>query len=190
MKRFYMVYSIALIMALVFVGTAAAEGQRPENKRGLFVGGFGGPSVKAGILSDTQILFIGGRGGVRLTRSFSLGGGGYFGLPYDKAGEVGIGYGGVWAEYALFPEKRVYPSVKMLFGGGGVGYLDDDGSEKSKGFFIAEPGVNLNVKLTEFLCISPGIKYMWTSPDTFSALEKDGIGGLQATLMLKFGKLD
>jgi hypothetical protein len=189
MRSVWTVFAIILTMAMMSVGTATAEERMPDGKRSWNGGGFGGPCVKAGGFSGTPLLFLGGRGGVRVTKSLALGGGGYYGFPVDQAGEVGLGYGGLWVAYAFFPDERLDLSLETLVGAGGAGYEASDGGERSSPFLAVEPGINLHLRLTNFFSISPGVRYLWTRPGALPAPGGGDIGGLQATIMLRFGRL-
>ena len=141
----------ATIALLAFVLAPAAFAGDDEAPRTLFsvadlrFSGHGGPVLRGTTLGGEPAFLAGGRGGLIVNDSLSLGFGGC-GTGYTEAkavfeGEekrIGLGYGGFMAEYYFFPKELVFFSVGCLAGAGSVSdfyYRADDESA----FFILEP---------------------------------------------------
>jgi hypothetical protein len=171
-------------------------------------GGFGGPVVKFTRLDGEFGLLLGGRGGWIINHSFSIGGGGY-GLVTSIPGPAGtgemteplltVGYGGFEMEYVRHSGRLIHSSLSLLIGGGGAGYHekaeedwdfqnDVKGNPTWDSFFIAEPGIGLELNVASFFRINAGASYRFVSGVDKNGLTNGDIGGPSAVLTFKFGK--
>jgi len=171
-------------------------------------GGFGGPVVKFTRLDGEFGLLLGGRGGWIINHAFSIGGGGY-GLVNAIPGPAGtgdmaepllaMGYGGFEMEYVRHSGKLIHSTLSLLIGGGGAGYHektdedwdfgnDVDDNPTWDSFFIAEPGIGVEMNITSFFRINAGASYRFVSGIEKNGLTNEDIGGPSVVLTFKFGK--
>ncbi len=160
-------------------------------------GGFGGPVLKVTPINGKTGVLIGGRGGWIINHSFILGGGGYGLVSNIAANAPGPGgepyidfsYGGLELEYIHQWERLVHTSFGLLIGGGEVRNRRANGSNSgnSKGFFTLEPWLNVNLNVTTFFRISPGISYRWVTGANSSAASDSDLSGVSGILLLRFG---
>ena len=169
-------------------------------------GGFGGPVVKFSDVSGDLGVWVGGRGGWIINfdenHAISLGGGGYglvtdhlvpelnFGDPESEYFAM-IGYGGFIFEYTNRSYQLVHFTASTLIGAGGLmirdgNYNDMDHSPDS--FFALEPGLNLELNVTDFFRIGAGLSYRLTSGIGRAGFSDSDFSGLNGTLTFKFGK--
>lgn len=167
-------------------------------------GAFGGPVLMYSRVLDRDALFVGGKGGLIANRSFVLGAAG-FGmvsrvLAPEGAPEGGenlkldFGYGGLWLEYILLPDKLVHASIGALIGGGGLSYrrirrgplesriVEDDI------VFVAEPSASLELNILPSLKAALGVGYRYVGSVDVSGLRREDLRGLTGSLTLKFGR--
>lgn len=148
---------------------------------------------------------FGARGGVIFGHNFALGVGGrafineynYVEAINRDASLVG-GYGGFFAEWIIAPKFPVHISVPALVGLGGVAYstLDQENSdyvkvndiENTETFFIAEPGIELELNMTKFFRIAVYGSYRYTTDLNWTKTPVDVLNGYSAGLIFKFGK--
>jgi hypothetical protein len=159
-------------------------------------GGFGGPVLHVTELNGEIGLMVGGRGGWIINHQFAVGIGGY-GLvthiePKDFRTDtyLEMGYGGVVLEYIEGPHKLIHFSTHILVGAGGVDYryryFDRDFADPDA-FFIAEPGVNVILNVTEVLRIGLGGSYRHIRGVDLTGTSDSDLSGPSATLTLKLG---
>ncbi len=171
-------------------------------------GGFGGPSLRITKINGETAVLVGGRGGWIINHVFMIGGAGY-GLVTRNAAktpgllgekDLDVGYGGLEMEYYVNPNDLIHGSVRLLLGGGGVAYREDVMATSHRdmdGFFVAEPGVSINLNVTHFFRISAGASYrIVTGVDAPTDIlghpapltSNADLSGPSALLTLKFGK--
>ena len=161
------------------------------------VSGWGGPLVRVGEFAGTTSGFIGGRGGVLLGGSFTIGGMG-MGLINDNIREPGptgrqltMGYGGLYLEQMFAPSKLVHVSVGTLLGGGGASWMDRQDRRvqtPTDGFFVIEPELSIEVNVTRFLRIGLTGSYRRISGLDLVGLPSDQLDGPMGGLSFKFGR--
>jgi hypothetical protein len=171
-------------------------------------GGFGGPVVKFTQIDEDFAVFTGGRGGWIINHRFILGGGGYgvandieFDDPNsDKPLYMDFGYGGLEMEYVFSPKKLFHFSVQGLIGAGGLSldytkhtddHWDDDGDDddvESEAVFVAEPGINAIVNVTNFFRVGIGGSYRMVSSVDSKIVSASDLSGPSGHIVLKFGK--
>lgn len=169
-------------------------------------GGFGGPVVKVGSLAGQTGIFVGGRGGWIINHAFVIGGGGY-GLanqdmevtPRGLSGQnlpgeyrLEMGYGGLELEYVHRSRKVVHASIQALIGGGTAGYRDRDWERtyESDAFFVAEPGINLELNVSRPFRVGVGGAWRFVSGFEMASLPDltdDDLSGFAGVLTFKFG---
>ncbi|MCU0612045.1 MAG: hypothetical protein MUE60_09690 [Candidatus Eisenbacteria bacterium] len=173
-------------------------------------GGFGGPVVKLTEIADEFGVIAGVRGGWIIDHRLTLGAGVY-GMasqnmeldPMEIGGVPGqeyrleVGYAGLELEFAAQPHRLMHVTLQTLVGGGGVAYLegeraghwDDEDAQtlSSDGFFIAEPGINLELNVAKPFRVALGASYRFVTDVDLQGLANEDLSGLGATITLKFG---
>ena len=110
----------------------------------------------------------------------------------------GYGHAGLMTEYVLHSGKRVHLAFQ-LFGGGGftTQYLrhpdnfSNDYTHHSYDedcFFVAEPGVTLEMNVFRWMRFSPGVSYRAAFNSSGKGLSDDALSAMSYNLTLKFGK--
>ncbi len=163
-------------------------------------GGFGGPSVKITAINGENAVLAGGRGGWIINHTFILGGAGYGLVTNVNAKKtdsvhqyIEMGYGGVELEYIASSDDLVHLSLELLIGGGGIRFKDENNDDFENhhpmtGFFVLEPGVNVNLNVTYFFRIAGGVSYRYISGLQSPLSTNSDLCGTSAVLTLKFGK--
>lgn len=210
MKRLSAILALSLFM---FTSLASAQEQETLFSSPVEHGGFGGVVSKLTPIRGEMAYMVGGYGGWLIDHRLMLGLGGY-GLvtnvrattqaeqAYSPFGEplyVEFGYGGLMFEYILAPHKLVHVNAQVLIGAGGVNYredwydnmLDDNHARRygrTEALFVAEPAVNVELNLTEWMRLSAGASYRFVNGvDGLIGLENKDLSGASGQLALKFG---
>jgi hypothetical protein len=155
-------------------------------------------------IQDRDALFFGGRGGWVANHRFVFGAGGFALVtriaPPEGAPEIGedlrteFGYGGLWLEYILLPDKLVHASFGTLLGGGAVAYsrirrtARQDRQVESDVVFTVEPVLSAELNLTRFLRMSVGVGYRHVASVDLAGLRQEDLSGFSGSVMLKFGR--
>lgn len=154
-------------------------------------GGFGAPVVKFSETLDRFALLIGGRGGWIINESFVVGGGGYgltnqYNLAVDA---LEMGYGGIDLEYVNRPNELVHISLNVLLGGGGARFYPGTSlAYWESGFWVAEPGVNLELNVAPVFRMGFGASYRAVDGLAIPGLSNASLSGWSGNLQFKFGK--
>jgi hypothetical protein len=199
-----------LILTALMLGVATAASAQQEQTvfDGNFsVAGFGGPEVRYTRIADQDGLMLGARGGIIVNRSLVLSGAAYGMVteidsptPSDPlalfaATDIRFGYGGFQLEYIVKPDAVAHVSLSALVGGGatqqvidrpGRGVRDDDEIGETDGFFVFEPGVNLEVNMTRWLHLAGGVSYRAVNGVERPYLSNSDLSGISATVGVKF----
>jgi hypothetical protein len=190
-----------MIMALLMVPAClAAQGEQTLMSGPIESGGFGGPVLKFTELVDEFGLLVGGRGGWIINHTFVLGAGGYglanrdnFEFLVDgRARQLEMGYGGLELEYVNRSHELIHFSVQALVGAGGADWgrdfdFDPD-FDDGDAFFVAEPGLNIIMNVTEFFRVGFGGSYRFVEDLELPGLSDDDLTGPSGVLTFKFGK--
>jgi hypothetical protein len=199
---------LAFVFALCVAGAATAQQEETLLSGPVTFGGFGGPVLKMTRLHDSFGFLVGGRGGWIINHTLSIGGGGYGlvnriegpdGIPGMTDPLLSVGYGGLEIEYIRRSGRLVHPVISLLLGAGSAGYREsweedldpgNDGEDNPTwdSFFIAEPGIAVELNVTGFMRIDAGASYRFVSGLDKNDLTASSIGGPSAVLAFKFGK--
>jgi hypothetical protein len=199
------------VLMLGAASTAFAQQERTLFEGNLDVAGFGGPEVRYTRIADQDGLMLGARGGVILNRSIVLSGAGWgmvteIDSPPNSDGsfdiqaltDIRFGYGGFQFEYLVKPDAVAHVGLSALVGGGATqrvfdrpgrdGFRDDDDNRigDPDGFFVFEPGVNLEVNVMRWLHMSGGVSYRIVNGVERPNLSNDDLSGISATFGVKF----
>lgn len=171
------------------------------------------PSVQAGPAQGTTGFWAGGRAAYLMNHRVALGVAGY-GLasvhrvgPIAKASSTRIlsGYGGLLTEFIIAPGKVAHLSIPVLIGAGGIEYHGrpdsgglaggrKSGTEPSDhletdAYFVAEPGLALELNLFKYCRLSLGGTYRVVSGMKMEKSTNADFSGLTGQATLKFGIL-
>lgn len=163
-------------------------------------GGYGGPSATYTRIVGTDVLMVGGRGAWLIDHRFALGGAVQglipIGAPYTASSgrqyDLRMGYGGLWLEYTLFPERMVHGSFGSILGlgwlnlegGGGPGR----GAPRTDLIVAIEPTAMAEVNMTSFFRLGAGVSYRYVGGVDFEGLESSELRGFGGNVVLKFGR--
>lgn len=172
-------------------------------------GGFGGPAIKVSNVAGDPGHWVGGGGGwiinLNEQHALSLGGGGYglvtehsvtfvtepdFGNP-DEDYYIHNGYGGFKFEYINHSHRLLHATFSSLIGGGGLSTRQADYSydnDDPDPYFVFEPMANVEVNMTEFMRITAGVGYRYTSGINSAGFDDSDFSGITGTVTFKFGK--
>ncbi len=182
---------IPVIFALIFGFSAIAQEESEEMKT-LFKrsgsdkisnGGYGSFSIGYTQIESKGALQMGGRVAWIANHKFALGLAGYGFVnnldnnysnndpsEYFLAG----GYGGIFFEPILMPNRPIHVSFPVILGAGGISAVEADNWESSHNnrsnyyydsdaFFVFEPGVDVEFNITKFFRIALGASYRLTN---------------------------
>jgi hypothetical protein len=172
------------------------------------VGGYGAISMRYTQLEDRDAFVFGARGGIVMGHvvSLGLGGAGFFNdVHYDATTGTDIslagGYGGFFFEPVIMPKFPVHVSFPVLIGAGGVAIVsvdDDDDwdesfkSESSDAYMVIEPGIEVELNITNFFRFCVGGYYRYTSnvdiSDPQYNIPTDILRGFSGGVTFKFGR--
>ncbi len=167
------------------------------------IGGYGGLSVLYSQIDAKDAFIFGARGGLIMGHIFTLGiaGTGFINDSHldnilDRNVSLAGGYGGMFFEPIIFPKFPVHISVPVLIGIGGVAYTsvevrewdNDYFVEDSETFLVLEPGLEMEMNLTQFFRFSMGAYYRYTSEIELLNTDKDVLNGFSFGVNFKFGK--
>ncbi len=185
------------VIVLVIAVAWNASGQSVET-----VFGKGGAKVKGAYAVAAQRFsaidgqfanFIGGYGGVLFQSDLLLGTGAFallngqsIDIENDASTARQLTYVGLVAERTFRSAKAIHVTANLLMGAGFIGEqnrLPGGGTYSiiSRGAFVAEPTLNVEVNLTQWFRAGAGVGYRWVA-------DKGNYSAPSATLSLKFGK--
>ena len=118
----------------------------------------GGVEMKYSAIGNKHEVFYGARGGWQATDNFLFGYGGYVSGTVFNGTPVGyhvdMSYGGITLEFQRPVDERLSFNFPILIGGGGAWLNGTDFPDEgpySTGFFVAEPGASISMKVAPFL---------------------------------------
>lgn len=175
-------------------------------------GGYGALTMKYGKILEQDAFFAGIRGGWLINHRFTLGiaGNGLVSnvqndlwLPEDPEPDLEArlftGYGGLLLEPVLLHKYPFHLAVPVVIGAGGATYglvdtdyqgccyYNVDFDDRGYAFFVAEPGIELEVSLTRFMRINLGASYLYTSDVNLPDVDPQLMHGFMGSFGLKFG---
>jgi hypothetical protein len=158
------------------------------------IGVFGGPNFKIGLIDKNVGLFAGGEGGVIFNNTFLIGGGGYDLITNVDAGsslspemQMNMSYGGLILGYVNKSSQAVHYNLQFLIGSGEISWSQKNGwlifKDKDEypeyghdSYFVFEPGVGVEMRLTKFFEMNFGLSYLMTL-DVNSSITTTGSNG-------------
>ncbi len=204
---------LALLLILVFAfqfGYSQDEYRDPDEMSTIFSkrrsnGGYGALSFGYTEIDGKDAFIAGARGGWIINHSIAIGLGGYGfvnDLDYDNVFnddhdyDLAGGYGGLFIEPIIGSKMPVHLSFPILFGIGGVSYIEDHNhwdywwsdDEHSDVFFVLEPAVEVELNMTRHFRLAITGSYRFTSDIEMLDTDPDILKGFTAGLVFKFGK--
>lgn len=165
--------------------------ERPEDASYL------APKMKFSTLNDSLAYWPGVGVGWILGSVVTIGFEGYLlasHTPLENAAlsPFSMAVAGMVFEAIPSPESRSHLAFNVLMGVGGAqagGEMDLD-SLARHGFYVVEPGVNIEFNLTRNIRLCPGVSYLWISGNVPGMRSKWDISETAFNLKLKFKKPD
>ncbi len=172
-------------------------------------GGYGAMTFNYSQIDGKDAILMGARGAWVIGHGFALGFAGYgflndYSFNQYLAGGRNVnltgGYGGLLLEPIIFGKFPVHVSVPILIGAGGIAYTStwnpypydhhnfDLLIEDATGYFVVEPGLELEINVVRFFRIALGGYYRYTSRIKLYETPEDVLNGWSAGITLKFGK--
>lgn len=193
-----------IIIILMFLSRSAAA-QVQDSTETLFksdvkVSEIWTPEVKFNSIQGNIGSLIGFYGGAVFNRMFLLGISGGANLTHPT---VNYGYFGAIGQYIYKPTSLWHFSAQLLLAYGSTkdyedpksGVLDNFMNVSGAGFFLMEPGVNLELNLSKRLTLVAGISYRYVSGldennenVSISHVTNEDLSGVNFNIGLKFGK--
>ncbi len=193
---------IILLLASLFAAPVYAQDETLLGDQPLESGWYGAPTIQLTSVNGKAGVLVGGRGGWIINHTVALGFAGY-GLANDIEANVSgpdgepyldLAYGGFQVEVILQSSRLVHYSLHTLIGGGTVGFRDGwaddhDGYDHRNmdGFFVLEPGANLDVNVTTWFRTSLGVSYRYVSGISSGATTNSDLRGPSGMLSFRFG---
>lgn len=221
---------IAVFFALV-IGFSAIAQEESEEMRTLFKrsgnekvsnGGYGSFSIGYTNIDSKDALQLGGRVAWIANHKFALGLAGYgfvnnLQKTYDSDEDpsqyfLAGGYGGIFFEPILMPNKPVHVSFPVILGVGGISAVESNSWESSHNnynntyyydsdaFVVFEPGVDVEFNIVKFFRIALGASYRLTNginlkykylDDNYNEqivqVDKNALNSLNFQIGFKFG---
>lgn len=167
--------------------------------------GFGSVDLKVSQWNEQTALLVGGHGGIILNNQFIIALGGYgittrskFTDPNDQENMyLGGGYGGLILGYSIFAKEVFHVNFPILFGGGGIDVLEDednvftngfDNIVETSGFFIVEPGMELEINIARFFRFAIGGSYRFIEGANLDNVANSKLNDWSTHVSFKFGK--
>ncbi len=173
-------------------------------------GGFVGFSTKLGETNKQEDAWLGGEVAAIFGNNLAIGVAGYGLINTIESPNLDFndspqfyqsGYGGIYVEPILFNRKVLSLSFPTVLGGGGIaetrvgGVIDDfedfdlEASDlhNSDFFWLAEPGVAVNLNISRWMRLSAGASYRYAYSVDSALVEDDRLNSLNGNVSLKFG---
>jgi len=159
------------------------------------------PEVKLNRIQGQTGTLVGGYGGVLINDKYLLGFTGGVNLGHPT---VNYGYFGGIGQVVVYPGKMVHMSVQLMLAYGSTkdyenpknGLLDNFWNISGERFMITEPGVNLEVNLSERITFVTGVSYRTVSgidPNNeyvdITHVTSQEMSGVNFNIGLKFRKI-
>lgn len=171
---------------------------------GKLTGFNGGPIWKSGVLNDQMSFWSGGYLVIGIDHKLNIGGAGYGLISnvnsnyVDYNGNGGyvfeMAYGGVLIEPVLWDDKLVHATIPILLGGGAASVsnvrvydLGWNGYNDATAFYVAEPGINMELNVFRHLRLGLGGSYRLVSGSSLINTTDFDLSGFNGNLSLKFG---
>lgn len=202
--------TLLILLGLGFLLSSAQEDKEDNNISTIFSknrknGGYGALSFSYTQIDSKDAFLMGARGSWIIDHSFAIGLGGcgfindvnYHGwLNNDLSNNLAGGYGGIYLEPILAPRLPVHLSFPVLFGIGGITWVEDyrswenwifDDSNQDV-YLVLEPSVELEFNMTRHLRLAGSIGYRFTTNIDMNNTNPNILKGANIGIIFKFGK--
>jgi hypothetical protein len=176
-------------------------------------GGWGAPTAAYTRIMDQDAMLAGVRGGWIIDHRFTLGIAGHglvtkvtnpdyqrplignVQLPVDNA-QFFLGYGGLLLEPVIAYRSPIHITLPVIIGAGGCGYFYSDEYaldeyyfevSDSQGFFVLEPGIELEMNVIRLVRLGLGASYRYTSNLDLPGTSPTALHGWNAGITIKVG---
>ncbi len=186
---------------------------------GRLSGAYGAFDMKVSPVNDEINLLLGGQAAVIFNEHAYIGVAGYGLSTREKFDGIdarlpendpnrdiridmsGFGYGGLLFGYTISPNSLIHIDIPVVIGAGGVDLTDDKitisdndftlkPSIESSAFFVAEPGLNIEINMARFFKLGLGGGYRYIYGTDLQNLQDSDLSGWTANVSMKFGKFD
>lgn len=195
---------IAILSLFLFAAGANAQQTETLFSSDISHGGFGALVFGATSVNGQIAYFRGTRGAwvINLSdeHSINLGLAGYrTGNEFDPSNwtvpgvnepEMRTNYSGFEIEYVNRTHRLFHYSIQTLIGSGNVRYdrIDFGPDRRSDNYFVLQPGVNLNLNITNWFRLSGGFHYRYTGGVNLEGTSNSDLSGFATFFTLRFGK--
>jgi hypothetical protein len=205
--------SLLIILGLGFLLASAQENKDSESdqittifsKKDRSNGGYGALSFSYTQIDGKDALLMGARGAWIIDHSFAIGLGGvgfindvnyHSWVNTEINHNLAGGYGGIYLEPIIAPRLPVHISIPVLFGVGGISYVDNRDNwdnwiyddTKNDAFLVFEPAVEIEFNMFRHMRLAGSIGYRFTSKIEMQDTNPDIMEGTNIGLVMKFGK--
>lgn len=217
MKKVLLILIVALVLIPVFGQTDSTKAKKhqdyyPKEIKTLFgpnagSGGYGAITLGYSLVDGRNALLLGGRGEWVIGHGLGLGVGGYGFVndPIYNASDnfyysLAGGYGGFIIEPIIFGRWPIHISLPVLIGAGGVALTSysqdiflqiepyDTYFEDAAAFFVAEPGVELELNLVKWMRLAFFGNYRYTTNlMSTGSINENALNGWSAGVTMKIG---
>jgi hypothetical protein len=177
--------------------------------RNVSYGGYGALTINYSQIHSMDAIVIGARGAWIIGHGIALGmaGSGFmndYSWNENLAGGRNVnltgGYGGLLIEPIILPRFPVHISIPVLIGAGGIAYTStfnpypydsqdfDLMVEDATGYFLVEPGIEVELNVVRFFRLAVGGYYRFTTDIQLYDTPGNVMNGWSAGITLKFGK--
>jgi len=208
-------FKVIVVAALVLIATGAYAQENNHEiqtvfKGGKATGGFGAITNKFTSIDGKFANLAGVYGGVYVNHKFLLGfsaAGLTNEIPVpiqysaDPLRDMSYGYGqfGLMTEYVLNSDRTVHIAFSLFSGAGFTlqyerhGWEDndfdhEDYAKNDDWFFVAEPGVQVEVNLLKWMRFCPGVSYRAAFGSNTRGLSDNALSDISYNATLKFGR--
>ena len=159
--------------------------------------GYGTLETKYTQLLDKDAILIGGHGGVIFNSYFYFGLGAYglvttnqfVGSFPEESLDMYMGYTGLMMGFNVMPTKVVHFSIPLFVGVGNLELEHDNIFVENSAFLLFEPGLQLEVNVTQFMKIGLGAGYRMVQGTTLrNDITDDDLTYWTGNFSLIFGK--
>jgi opacity protein-like surface antigen len=208
-----------MAFALANISIFAADPQVSTTKT-LFdseinLSGWGGPYLNVVSLDDGPELYVGGKGGLLINKTFTIGLAGAGMVTSHRVDEfqpgkdtsiyLRDGYGGLYLEWVIAPDEIIHFTISSIIGGGGASYTysyedawdddyDDDDCDdwalESSGYFVWTIGAGVEANITKWMKIELAASYKLTSDMNLTYHKSEDLNGVNGQLTFKFGDFE
>ncbi|MEM7658094.1 MAG: hypothetical protein AAF399_18350 [Bacteroidota bacterium] len=179
MKRFRLVFTS--LIALFFSVSLHAQHGKTETPA------FGKITLLNSTMHGQWAIGAGAMGGKYLTPSIFLGGAGYGISNEPTNGGYGLGYGGVVVGYDWKSKEDNNSLVFSLLSGYGGAEATKESGNVSDDFWVIQPNVEVEFKLTNWMRFGVGGGYRFVSGINQVGLTNQELSGPFSSVSLRFG---